>query len=258
MANARSANVSAYSIATNGALTPILGSPFTTGGFPWSVAVDPTGKFAYVTNQGDHTVSAYSIAADGSLTVPGRPFATGTLPESVVVYPSGKFAYVANSGSDNVSAYSVRADGALTPAGSPIGAGSFPISVAITRFVPFTSSFAQLEIAKGSFDLNEYFSLGANSSGIKPLKENVTLQIGTFSILIPAGSFQSALDGSFAFKGIVDGVILDARIVPLGYHDFQFEALGTGVDLTGLTNPVSLVLTIGTNIGATPVIAQFK
>jgi hypothetical protein len=41
--------------------------------------------------------------------------------------------------------------------------------------VPFASSFAKLEIAKEGFDLNESFTLGANSNGINPVTENVTL-----------------------------------------------------------------------------------
>jgi Lactonase, 7-bladed beta-propeller len=62
-------NVSGYAIdPTTGALTPIKGSPFAAGILPTSVAVDPTGKFAYVANSNSNTVSAYSIGADGSLT----------------------------------------------------------------------------------------------------------------------------------------------------------------------------------------------
>jgi len=178
VANITSNNVSAYSIGANGALTPVPGSPFATFA-PTSVAVDPKGKFAYAANESSNNVSAYSIGANGALTpVPGSPFAAGSAPFSVAVDPTGKFAYVANGGfsSNNVSAYSIGANGALTPVpGSPFAAGSAPFSVAITPLVPFASSFAKLEIAKHRFDLTESFTLGANSNGINPLAENVTL-----------------------------------------------------------------------------------
>jgi hypothetical protein len=96
-----------------------------------------------------------------------------------------QFAYVANDENNNVSAYSIAANGALVPVpGSPFAAGSQPISVAITPLVPFASSFARFEITHDSFDLNESFTLGANSNGINPATENVTLQIGTFSVTI--------------------------------------------------------------------------
>jgi DNA-binding beta-propeller fold protein YncE len=93
VANFESNNVSAYSIdGSNGTLTPIPGSPFAAGSNPISVAVDPTGKFAYVAN---FVGSAYSIGSNGALTpIPGSPFA------------------VTNS-SDNVSAYRIGSDGTL-------------------------------------------------------------------------------------------------------------------------------------------------
>jgi hypothetical protein len=47
VANLNSNNVSAYSIGSGGVLTPVPGSPFPVGPNPASVAVDPTGKFAY-------------------------------------------------------------------------------------------------------------------------------------------------------------------------------------------------------------------
>ena len=63
------------------------------------MAVDPTGKFAYVANwaiRSGSNVSAYSIGANGaSDAVPGSPFAAGARP-SPWPGPDGKFAYVAN------------------------------------------------------------------------------------------------------------------------------------------------------------------
>ena len=81
MANSESANVSAYSISSNGALTRVPGSPFSAGVGPISVAVDPTSKFAYVANFGSNSVSAYGIGPNGALTpIPGSPFAAGVSP----------------------------------------------------------------------------------------------------------------------------------------------------------------------------------
>lgn len=170
----------------------------------------------------------------------------------MAVDPTGRFAYVANDGSANVSAYSIGGNGFLTQlSSSPFPAGSGPFAVAITPLVPFTSSFAELGISKDSFDLKEFFSLGANSNGIKPVHENVTLRIGTFSLMIPAGSFKKTLGGRFAFEGVINGVSLQVRIVPLGDKSFQFIAVGTGAEFTGLTSAVTVVLTIGVNTGTT-------
>jgi DNA-binding beta-propeller fold protein YncE len=85
VANALANNVSSYNIGSNGALTPIPGSPFAAGSEPVSVAVDPTAKFAYVTNSSDN-VSAYRIGSDGTLTpIPGSPFGAGRQPISVAI-----------------------------------------------------------------------------------------------------------------------------------------------------------------------------
>ena len=39
------------------------------------------------------------------------------------------------------------------------------------------------------------------------------------------------------------------QIVSLGNNIFRLAAVGTGVNLTGLTNPVTVVLTIGIDSG---------
>jgi 6-phosphogluconolactonase len=70
--------ISVESIGSNGALTPVTGSPFRdTAGRPGGIAVDPTAKFVYVVND-SNTVSGYSIGADGKITpVPNSPFCNG-------------------------------------------------------------------------------------------------------------------------------------------------------------------------------------
>ena len=86
VANFYSNLVSAYSIGSNGALTPVSGSPFPAGVGPVSVAMGPRAAFAYVANRGSNDVSAYSISSNGALTpVPGSPFAARVKPASVAI-----------------------------------------------------------------------------------------------------------------------------------------------------------------------------
>jgi 6-phosphogluconolactonase len=130
-------NVSAYTMGgTTGALTPVPGSPFTTGLGPQGVTVDPFGRFVYVANLQSNNTSAYTIdPATGALTeIAGSPFAAGgTFPRTVAIDPSGQFAYVANVASNNVSAYTVdAASGALSEIiASPFAAGLDPLGVAV-------------------------------------------------------------------------------------------------------------------------------
>lgn len=63
-------------------LNEVSGSPFTAGTNPYSVTVDPSGKFVYVANYGSNDISAYIIGPDGALADMGL-FTAGTGPVSV-------------------------------------------------------------------------------------------------------------------------------------------------------------------------------
>ena len=150
-------SVSVYAInATTGALAST--GTIAAGTDPAFVAVDPSGKFAYVTNSGSNDVSMYTIdATTGALTAMGT-IAAGTDPVWVAVDPAGKFAYVTNSGSNNVSMYTINSTaGSLTLIGT-IAAGLSPTSIAIHpsgKFAYVTNS--------GSNDVSMY-SIGATGS----------------------------------------------------------------------------------------------
>jgi hypothetical protein len=132
-------------------------------------------------------------------------------------------------------------------------------TLANTFYAPQTA--AKLEIKAGpppGFDLNESFTLAKKSNGINPVTQKVILKIGTFSVTIPPGSFQQNPYGRFAFQGTINGLSLQVQIVPLGNNIFTIKAEGTGVDLTELTNPVTVVLTIGIDSGTTTLDAQSR
>ena len=121
----------------SGAIT--LAAAAGAGFSPNVVAIDPTGKFAYVTDQYDtyDNVHAYTInSKNGALTqVAGSPFSAARNPWGVAVDPTGKFVYVANQNSNDVSAFVIdRATGALTQVeGSPFATGAGPAGVATCR-----------------------------------------------------------------------------------------------------------------------------
>ena len=125
-----STSVSMYTInATTGALTSI--GTITTGGDPVSVAVDPAGRFVYVTNSSSNDVLMFTInATTGALTSVGT-IAAGTDPVSVAVDPAGKFVYVTNSSSNDVLMFTINATtGTLTSIGT-ITTGGDPVCVAV-------------------------------------------------------------------------------------------------------------------------------
>jgi len=168
--------VSAYSINhPSGILTPVQGSPFPAGTSPWSIVVDPEGRFAYVANRGDDTIGAYAIdGVTGALTpVPGSPFPEnptirGEFPWSVAVDPTGKFVYVANYYAANVRAFGIDQNtGALAQVpGSPFPAGGIPRGLTVDpagRFVYVANGY------RGSPGIVSAFTIDANSGALTPV-----------------------------------------------------------------------------------------
>jgi 6-phosphogluconolactonase len=140
-------SISAFSAAADGALSPVPGSPFPTGGNgAGGGAVGPNRitvvkDFIYAANTGTNTVSAFGInPATGVLTpVPGSPFPTGGIADgigmSLTATPDDKFLIAANGLSTNITVYSIAADGALSQvAGSPFssGAGGLLVNAKVT------------------------------------------------------------------------------------------------------------------------------
>ncbi len=115
--------VTAYAYDSNGILTE-LAAPLPVGVQPESVAVDPSGRFLYVANTGDGTVTAFNISPTlGTLaligTVPASGAASVTSSTAVSVDPSGQFVYVVNGDAPTISAFSInQTSGALNAIGS--------------------------------------------------------------------------------------------------------------------------------------------
>ena len=165
--------VSAYAInQTSGVLTSI-GTPVSTGVNPMGIAVDPFGRFVYVSNFSSSTVSAYAInPASGALTSAGT-VATGSSPTGIAVDPSGRFAYVSNQNSSTVSAYSInQTSGALTAAGT-VATGSSPTGIAIDPSGRFAYAFNQNFSTVSAYGINQTSGaltfIGDAPTGMAPL-----------------------------------------------------------------------------------------
>jgi hypothetical protein len=82
---------------------------------------------------------------------------------------------------------------------------------------PFFATFSasvKLAVASSSFNLNGSFALGATRS-IDPRTQDVTVQVGGYSVTIPAGSFHRYEKGNFVFNGTINGVALKGVSTPL-------------------------------------------
>jgi hypothetical protein len=199
------------------------------------------------------------------------PFPAGSGPGAIAITPDGKHAYVAidydRVGFDFGFVSVIRT--ATNRVVATVSKGL--VSVGEVGIVPpppgvpsLAFSATALDIAFGTapnedfFNLHSQFTLSTTAPGLHPHRHPVTLQVGTFSITIPPGSFTKQPDGSFFFTEVINGVNLTARITPTATLQYAFHAKATGVSLTGTTNPVYLTLIVGGDSGATSVTAAIS
>jgi 6-phosphogluconolactonase (cycloisomerase 2 family) len=164
--------VSGFAVAGNGALTPVPGSPFATGGIgggggPFAVNRVTTcsaQKLIYASNAKSNDVSGFSVdpSTGGLAPVPGSPFATGGSSGGAIALactPDGQFLIAANNGSSDITVFRIGSDGALTAIlGSPFALDSRPVGIAISPDGRF------LAVALVSLDAAAMFSIAPDGT----------------------------------------------------------------------------------------------
>jgi 6-phosphogluconolactonase (cycloisomerase 2 family) len=235
------------------------------------------GKFAYVANQTDNTISAYTIdSTTGALTaVPGSPFGAAVLhaPTGLAADPAGKFLFVANecgsilctispTVSGNVSVFTIDSTtGALVEInGSPFFAGLSPVSLVVDP----TGKFLYVVNLNGGPPLSagvSAFSINSSTGVLTPLTVSsyATGQEPISVAMDPAGKFLYVVN---AFDRNVSAYTINSTtgaLSPVTGSPFsvQIAPRGVAVDSTGkfvyVTNSTSNTLsefTIDSTTGA--------
>ena len=122
------------SVGTYGNLT-VLGTA-SSGENPTSIAVHPSGSYAFVTNSMVNytrgALSLYKIGTNGRLAHMQPPdIWGGVVPYAIAVDPAGRYAYAVNWGDNNVSQYGIG-EGLLEPMQWPtVATGAGPQSIAV-------------------------------------------------------------------------------------------------------------------------------
>jgi 6-phosphogluconolactonase (cycloisomerase 2 family) len=194
-----SGTVSVFAV-SNSSLAEVPGSPFVVatpsapgGTGPSGVAVTPDGKFLYVSNQFDSTVSEFSVDAAGVLTR-GPVVAVGTTPATLAITADGGFLYVANA--SNISGFAIcgqvltscsdpnSPDGSLTVVdGSPFSSGVNPVALVAAPSGKFlfavnrqSNQISQYKVSTGSGVLTAN-TQAVISTGLTPV--GGTIRVGT-------------------------------------------------------------------------------
>lgn len=116
---AASSITDAWSVATTGALTPILGSPFVAAGNDSNVVfLTPDNTILYQSNQGSKDLNTFTVNSDGSLTSNGAAIANRTITFSINGIAVG-------TAVTNASGVATLPNVSLVQGGIPISAGTF-------------------------------------------------------------------------------------------------------------------------------------
>jgi 6-phosphogluconolactonase len=190
VAGGTSGLISGFSIAANGSLSPLAGSPFTAaaGGNVLGMAIDSKGQFLFAVDKTNNNVVSFSIQSSGALAVPGSSFPSGgTSPVMVAVDSTGTLLYTANQGSNNVSAFTVSSGALTAVSGSPFPtAGTGVITPTQPSFLTVDVSNSFLYVAdQGSRDLAA-FSINASNGSLTAVTNSPFVQNTAPTFLLSA------------------------------------------------------------------------
>lgn len=160
--------IDSFNVGSDGRLTTAPGSPFAAeGAGPFGSEFSPTNPSRlYVSNAhggtGNGSVSAFSVAANGSLNaIGGSPYADNqTAPCWVEITHDGRWLFTVNTGSTTISSYAIQADGSLQLLGSTgfsSGAGIRPFDA---RLDPTGST---LYVVDGALNAVSAFAVSGGS-----------------------------------------------------------------------------------------------
>jgi 6-phosphogluconolactonase len=131
-------SVSAYTVASDGTLQPIAGSPYPNRQTaPCWMAITPDGSHLYVVNTANSSISRFEIHADGSLALLGNTILNDPTDLRAIdarVDPEGKFLYVLGADAGVVSILAIDGGDLTELPDSPVTlpAGTTPFGIAVT------------------------------------------------------------------------------------------------------------------------------
>jgi hypothetical protein len=151
--------------------------------------------------------------------------------------------------------------GVVRPQAANCDAGAFELQTT-TDFAEFSTGLIVFPL---QFAAGGSFTLGSDAT-FDPATQPVTITIsspstdavptfGPLGVTIPPGSFTLNAKGQYKYSGTIGGIKYGVTFsAPVdGVYQFTFAAFG--LDVAGITNPVTVTLQVGPNIGTDDVAA---
>jgi hypothetical protein len=126
-----------------------------------------------------------------------------------------------------------------------------PTSSAFIQSAPIVFSSFTAKLTVSSFQQSHWCPISPwEAPAINPASEAVKLQIGTFTVTIPPGSFTLTSPGTYSFFGVISGLTINATITQTGSKAYTFQATANA-NLSKTKSPATVTLAIGNDTGTT-------
>lgn len=224
--------IAAFAIGTNGAITELPASPYSTEDSPRALDVDPSGSHLYSLNtENPATLTVLAIGSDGSLSpISGSPFTTGIAQydgRDVDVSPDGDHVYLLDGGSSTfqIVVFDRASDG----------------SVSNSRTTALSNAPSSMDITPDGNFL--YVSHRAASNGIEGFSidssGDLTSTPGSpYSLLNTSGTYESTVEASSDSQYLY--------FAHFGRSQIEGFSIASNGSLTAVTGaPVATTLTSG-------------
>lgn len=258
--NTNAGNIGEFAIGPDGRLTPIGIVTLPSGVGPQMLAIDPSGRYAYLANNAG-SVLQYAIGVNGLLMPMATPaIVVGTTPWFVTVDPSGRYVYVVDPYQSTVWQFTIGAGGALTPmsaAGAPAASSPRAMTIDPTgkyAYVSGSNSISQYTIgADGALTLMSptgTFTGGGNSTSltVDPTGRYVYVAGGSSNFVT---EYTVGAGGALTFLASMPTPSTAASVVvdPTGTYAYVANQSGGSIGMyrigaTGMLSPVPGVLAV--------------
>jgi len=230
--------VDVFSIAPDGVLVPITGSPFVAeaGANSNVPLLSPDERLLFVSNQeaitlpsSTSTVTAFNVAADGTLTlIPGSPFPAGGFPSGMATNPAGTLLFTAND--QAVGVLSIGINGTLTPVpGSPFSAAQ-PFS-SVKSLAAFPSKTCDIPVDIDIKPGGARNSINLRSKGVVTVAVLSSASFNPLDVIVDTVRIAGASPVKFTHKDINSDGVADL-VLHFRTQDLQLKSNSTELTLT--------------------------